>query len=100
MLRERHTTGEMHLPLLVFTLSSLAVAALRSGEVRARLRRAAAGAAVEGGRRAAAGVAVAVLGVVPRGRARREGPRGVPRWLLCASLPLQFSSRCDVASVI
>ena len=31
VLRERHTTGEMHFPLLVFTLSSLAEAALRSG---------------------------------------------------------------------
>ncbi len=31
MLRERHTTGEMHFPLLVVTLSSLAEAALRSG---------------------------------------------------------------------
>ena len=31
MYRERHTTGEMLFPLLVFTLSSLAEAALRSG---------------------------------------------------------------------
>ena len=31
VLRERHTTGETHFPLLVFTLSSLAEAALRSG---------------------------------------------------------------------
>ena len=31
VLRKWHTTGEMHLPLLVFTLSSLAEAALRSG---------------------------------------------------------------------
>ena len=34
VLRERHTTGEMHFPLLVFTLSSLAEAALRSGSRR------------------------------------------------------------------
>ena len=34
MLRERHTTGEMHFPLLFFTLSSLAEAALRSGSRR------------------------------------------------------------------
>ena len=34
VLRERHTTGEMHFPLLVFTLSSLAEAALRSGSLR------------------------------------------------------------------
>ena len=31
VLRERHTTGEMHFPLLAFTLSLLAEAALRSG---------------------------------------------------------------------
>ena len=31
VLRERHTTGEMHFPLLVFALSSLAEAGLRSG---------------------------------------------------------------------
>ena len=30
-LRERHTTGEMHFPLLAFTLSSLAEATLRLG---------------------------------------------------------------------
>ena len=35
VLRERHTTGEMHFPLLVFTLSSLAEAALRSCSLRA-----------------------------------------------------------------
>ena len=35
VLRERHTTGEMHFPLLAFTLSSLAEAALRSGSLRA-----------------------------------------------------------------
>ena len=33
VLRERHTTGEMHFPLLAFTLSSLAEAALRSGRL-------------------------------------------------------------------
>ena len=37
VLRERHTTGEMHFPLLVFTLSSLAEAALRSGGLKPAL---------------------------------------------------------------